>query len=161
MTNCPCGSGQTLETCCGPLIREGKPATTAVALMRSRYTAHVLGEYQYLNTSMYAPERSEDSIEDIKEWSSKLEWKGLDILSTSGGNENDTEGEVEFVAHYALSGVPQQLHEHSTFRKEGDRWLYVDGKVRGHETYRREAPKVGRNEPCPCGSGKKFKKCCG
>ncbi len=32
------------------------------------------------------------------------------------------------------------------------------GKI---ETFRREAPKVGRNDPCPCGSGKKFKKCCG
>jgi len=29
------------------------------------------------------------------------------------------------------------------------------------ETFRRETPKVGRNDPCPCGSGKKFKKCCG
>ena len=28
-------------------------------------------------------------------------------------------------------------------------------------TYQREHPKVGRNDPCPCGSGKKFKKCCG
>jgi HEAT repeat protein len=27
--------------------------------------------------------------------------------------------------------------------------------------YRRESPKVGRNDPCPCGSGKKYKKCCG
>lgn len=32
------------------------------------------------------------------------------------------------------------------------------GKV---ETFRRQAPKVGRNDPCPCGSGKKFKRCCG
>jgi preprotein translocase subunit SecA len=31
------------------------------------------------------------------------------------------------------------------------------GKVR---TYRREGRKVGRNDPCPCGSGKKYKKCC-
>jgi preprotein translocase subunit SecA len=29
------------------------------------------------------------------------------------------------------------------------------------ETFRREAPKVGRNDPCSCGSGKKYKKCCG
>jgi preprotein translocase subunit SecA len=28
-------------------------------------------------------------------------------------------------------------------------------------TYKRETPKVGRNDPCPCGSGKKYKKCCG
>ena len=29
------------------------------------------------------------------------------------------------------------------------------------EPYRREEPKIGRNDPCPCGSGKKYKKCCG
>lgn len=34
----------------------------------------------------------------------------------------------------------------------------MPGKI---ETYRREAPRIGRNDPCPCGSGKKYKKCCG
>ncbi|RPH65900.1 MAG: hypothetical protein EHM83_05270, partial [Burkholderiales bacterium] len=29
------------------------------------------------------------------------------------------------------------------------------------ETVRREQPKLGRNEPCPCGSGRKYKACCG
>ncbi len=29
------------------------------------------------------------------------------------------------------------------------------------ETFRRDEPKVGRNDSCPCGSGKKYKKCCG
>jgi tetratricopeptide (TPR) repeat protein len=29
-----------------------------------------------------------------------------------------------------------------------------------HVTVRRETPKIGRNDPCPCGSGKKYKKCC-
>ncbi len=161
MSTCPCGSGLSLENCCGPLIHDGKPAATAEALMRSRYTSHVLGEYEYLNTSMHPSVRGTDSVDDIEQWSSKLEWKGLEILAIENGGENDTTGEVEFVARYTLSGVPQQLHEHSVFQKEGDYWFYVDGKVRGHETFRRENPKVGRNDPCTCGSGKKFKKCCG
>ncbi|MFV0350213.1 MAG: YchJ family protein [Halodesulfovibrio sp.] len=161
MSTCPCGSGLTLETCCGPIIHDGKPAATAEALMRSRYTAHVLGVYEYLNTSMHPSVRGQDTVDDIEQWSSKIEWKGLEILSTSAGAEGDSVGEVEFVARYDLAGVPQQLNELAEFRKEGDYWYYVDGKVRGHETVRRETPKVGRNEPCPCGSGKKFKKCCG
>jgi hypothetical protein len=39
------------------------------------------------------------------------------------------------------------------------------GEIRHHhahaEPYVRAAPRVGRNEPCPCGSGRKFKRCCG
>ena len=42
----------------------------------------------------------------------------------------------------------------------------VDGKISPKEggidkTIRNEEPKVGRNDPCPCGSGKKYKNCCG
>ncbi len=37
---------------------------------------------------------------------------------------------------------------------------YPDDEPR-QETIRRDTPKVGRNDPCPCGSGKKYKNCCG
>lgn len=43
-------------------------------------------------------------------------------------------------------------------KKPSEMLAAVQGKV---ETYRRQEPQVGRNDPCPCGSGKKFKKCCG
>ena len=59
------------------------------------------------------------------------------------------------------SGMPQSLREDAFFRREDGRWYYVDGNVHGQDPYRRETPKIGRNEPCPCGSGKKYKKCCG
>ena len=44
------------------------------------------------------------------------------------------------------------------FTKEERKKLYMDQKSSGTV---RKAPKVGRNEPCPCGSGKKYKHCCG
>ena len=52
-------------------------------------------------------------------------------------------------------------HELAEFRKSGDTWYFFDGKMVGPGQFTRETPKVGRNDPCPCGSGRKFKKCCG
>ncbi|MEZ0574736.1 YchJ family protein [Halodesulfovibrio aestuarii] len=161
MAKCPCGSDLEFSACCEPIISGQTPAPTAEALMRSRYSAHVLGSYEYLGSSVHPDMRGDLSEEEIKEWSEKITWTGLDILGTKDGGENDVTGEVEFVANYKLGGVPQEMHEHAFFRKEGKDWFYVEGMVQNHDTYRRETPKVGRNEPCPCGSGKKFKKCCG
>lgn len=160
MNACPCGSGLALEACCGPYVREGKPAPTAEALMRSRYTAHCLGEYDYLDASTHPSMREEVSTEEMRAWSEAVEWSGLEVISVKGGAQGDEVGEVSFVARYVLGGVPQELREDSFFRCEDGRWYYVDGAVYGQEPFRREAPKVGRNEPCPCGSGKKYKKCC-
>lgn len=129
--------------------------------MRSRYTAHTLGEYDYLDASTHPAMREEVTSEEMREWSEAVDWLGLEILGTRGGSEQDETGEVSFVARYALGGVPQELREDSFFRREEDRWYYVDGVVHGHEPVRRETPKIGRNEPCLCGSGRKFKKCCG
>ena len=59
--------------------------------------------------------------------------------------------------------MPEDLYydeHHFWFRKEGDEWFYVEGNVYAKQPVRRETPKIGRNDPCPCGSGKKYKKCC-
>ena len=95
-------------------------------------------------------------------WASESEWKQLDILATEGGEADDEEGFVEFRAVFSEAGGEDMAHtERSRFVKEGDRWYYVDGLLPTPVTYRREEEKVGRNDPCPCGSGKKYKKCCG
>ncbi|AAS94726.1 YchJ family protein [Nitratidesulfovibrio vulgaris] len=161
MNACPCGSGLALEACCGPYLHEGKTVPTPEALMRSRYTAHTLGMYDYLDETTHPDTREDVSTEEMRAWSEAVQWEGLEVLETRGGHEGDVTGEVSFVARYMLGGVPQELREDSFFRREGDRWYYVDGMVHGSEPYRREQPKVGRNEPCPCGSGRKYKKCCG
>ena len=161
MNACPCGSGLELEACCGPYVREGKLAPSPEALMRSRYTAHTLGEFDYLDETTHPDMREDVSSEEMRAWSEAVEWMGLEVLGIRGGGEGEETGEVSFVARYMLGGVPQELREDSFFRREGDRWYYVDGAVHGSEPVRRETPKVGRNEPCPCGSGSKYKKCCG
>lgn len=161
MNMCPCGSSKSLDACCGPYIEGQAPAPTAEALMRSRYTAHCLGKYDYLNETVHPDMRDETDHADMQKWSEAVEWQGLEVLSTSDGAAEDDKGTVSFIAHYDIQGMPQHLHEDAFFSKEDGRWFYVDGTVHTPEPIRREAPKVGRNEPCPCGSGKKYKKCCG
>ena len=125
--------------------------------MRSRYTAYTRFDDKYLLSTWHAdtrpstPTPSDDGDGSV--------WTGLDILRTEAGQVGDKTGIVEFIAHCNVNGVTSQLHEISEFSHDGERWSYIDGT--GLQPIRRETPKVGRNEPCPCGSGKKFKKCCG
>ena len=160
MSLCPCGSNKALDACCGPVI-ETVSASTAESLMRARYSAHVLGEYDYLEKSIHSSSRDTVDAAKMQRWSDAVQWKGLDILSTEHGGEGDETGTVSFVARYEVNGIEQEIREDAAFVKENGEWRYVDGVVHGHTPYRREDPKVGRNDPCPCGSGKKHKKCCG
>ena len=77
------------------------------------------------------------------------------------GGENDDEGYVEFIAHYSANGQTVEHHEHSYFKRLDGEWKFIDGEIESGVPYVREEPKIGRNDPCPCGSGKKYKKCCG
>lgn len=103
--------------------------TTAVALMRSRYTAYVLDNEKYLlNTWQLSTRPAELDLE-----SDDIEWSSLDILRTSAGTMLDDEGTVEFIAYYKRQGKShnkkQQIHEVSRFVKENNQWFYVDGQI--------------------------------
>ncbi len=158
---CPCGSGQTLAQCCGPIISGQASAPTAEALMRSRYSAYVLGAMEHLKRSLDTRWHASFDEDGSREWSQKAVWKGLTVLNVKDGGPDDEEGEVEFVAAFEMDGQDQQLRERSRFRKRGGEWRYLDGKVKSTQDPIVSGPKVGRNDPCPCGSGKKHKKCCG
>lgn len=158
--SCPCGKGESLETCCGPIL-DGAPAATAEQLMRSRYTAYVVGNVDHV-VATHDPDTQESVDRDgTLAWSKQSEWLGLEVVGSEGGGAGDTTGTVEFVARFAVAGKIQAHHERSRFKKVDDRWYYVDGDMLKAKPAEREGPKVGRNEPCPCGSGKKFKKCHG
>jgi len=149
---CPCGNG-TLQDCCGPYLDGERPAPTAETLMRSRYTAYAIGNVEYLLKSWHPASRPDDFV--LEE---AIQWQGLEILATVAGGETDDTGEVEFVARYLVENRPGQLRERSDFRREDGLWYYVDGEeVKAQPV---SVVKVGRNEPCPCGSGKKYKRCC-
>jgi SEC-C motif-containing protein len=134
--------------------------------MRSRYSAHVKGAVNYLRETLAPEVRSQFNEREVREWM-KSEWLGLEIISAEGNK-------VEFNAKYKANGKTLEHHEVSKFRKIGERWYFVDGDHHVHEDGHghhhhhspqapvvREEPKVGRNDPCSCGSGKKYKKCCG
>jgi SEC-C motif-containing protein len=159
MKSCPCGSGRAYDACCEPYITGAKTAPTAEALMRSRYAAYVEHAIDYIVETCEQGEKERIDVNETRSWSERSKWLGLKIISTEKGSPEDTEGAVEFEALYETDGLKETHHERARFIKQNGRWLYSEGTV-APRTVIRTGPKVGRNEPCPCGSGKKYKHCC-
>jgi SEC-C motif-containing protein len=156
---CPCGSGLKTLNCCGLYIQAGKIAPTPEALMRSRYTAYTLGKVDYIEKTMLGNVLRDFNRIEAKEWANSAKWQKLEIIRTE---KIDFQTEtVEFKAYYTIKQTPQILHEISEFKKQHDRWFYIKGTIPKEPTAKLTTPKIGRNDPCFCGSGKKYKKCCG
>jgi len=159
MSHCPCGSGQEFAVCCEPIISGEKAAETAEQLMRARYTAHDQVAVDFLFSSIHPDHRKGFDHNGTRDWAAKSDWLGLEVVDTEGGEANDTEGEVEFIARYRLNGSTRSYHERGHFKRQDGQWFFTDGElVKGQPI---KVTKIGRNDPCPCGSGKKYKKCCG
>jgi len=158
---CECGLGPSVEECCGRFIEGAARPETAEALMRSRYTAYAIQNIDYLAATHDPDTVGNMDREDTEKWAREANWQGLEIVDTVAGGPEDEEGVVEFIARYETGGKTIAHHERSTFRRIDGQWFYVDGDMVKPKPVRRDTPKVGRNEPCPCGSGKKYKKCCG
>jgi len=155
--NCPCGSGKLYANCCKPYIKGKENAPTPEALMRSRYTAYVMHEIDYIiNTCKENVKLKRENIED---WSNNSVWLGIEIISTNIEASGDT-GTVEFKSVYEQQRLKNVHHEIASFEKVEERWLYASGKVFSVPVTRSDT-KQGRNEYCLCGSGKKHKHCCG
>lgn len=155
---CPCRSGLEFGQCCEPYLTGAKLPPTPEALMRSRYSAFATGNIPYLEETLLPGTRDDFDAKGAADWAAASEWTGLEIRHTEGGGAGESEGIVEFVAHYRQAGDERVHHETSTFKHQDGRWWYVDG-IMGVRP--RRAEKIGRNDPCSCGSGKKYKKCCG
>ncbi|WP_432696277.1 YchJ family protein [Marinobacterium sp. YM272] len=126
---CPCGSGKTFAQCCEPALNGTRPAPTAEALMRSRYCAFAIGAVEYLLQTIAPEKRQEGDAELLTEQTQVTTWTGLKILSTRNGTENDSLGEVSFEARFESGPSKGVLREHSRFRRDAQRWVYVDGDV--------------------------------
>ena len=157
---CPCGSDQAFEACCEPLLMGQAKPKTATQLMRARYSAYAMGNIEYLYKTAGPRVRKEFDPENSKKWAESATWGGIEFLSVVGGGENDETAKVDFVAHYSVKGKDFNHHELADFAKLDGEWRFIDGRIFGSDPIRREEPKVGRNDLCPCGSGKKYKKCC-
>ena len=147
---CPCGSGKTYENCCEIAHKNILNVTTAKALMRSRYSAFVMKDADYLIKTWHPSCQAQQFRAELEKGFSQTEWLGLTLFASDEGRAPN-EGFVSFVARFNDNNRPGAIIERSRFLKENGQWYYIDGT----------RPLIGRNDPCPCGSGKKFKKCCG
>ena len=119
--SCACGSGFGFDDCCGRW-QGGHPAPTAEALMRSRYSAYVRGDVDYLRATWHASTRP-DAEALLPEPGTR--WLGLEVKRAA--DDGDT-AVVEFVARFKVGGKPAvRLHETSRYVREEGRWFYVDG----------------------------------
>jgi SEC-C motif domain protein len=162
---CPCGSNSEFSVCCEAFLTMTAKPQTAEQLMRSRYTAYTLANIDYIRRTL-DPEHLESFDESgTLSWAQNSKWLGLTIHSTEQGTSDDSKGVVVFTASYEQNGQRQDHHERAYFRKNNSgTWFFVDGEVPKEQRQKpivRDSQKVGRNDPCPCGSGKKFKRCCG
>ncbi|WP_410870404.1 YchJ family protein [Nocardia sp. A7] len=119
---CPCRRGEPFDGCCGPILAGDKAAPTAETLMRSRYTAYVVGDVDYLLRSWHPSTRPA-----VLELDQDQRWLFLEIVGTQRGGPFDDNGTVEFIAHYKLDGVRDAMHEMSTFVRVDGAWVYLDG----------------------------------
>jgi SEC-C motif-containing protein len=156
---CPCGSGKNYSECCEPIINRTAKAETPEALMRSRYSAYAKAEILWLRDSLEEKQRKDFDEKGARQWSKQSEWLGLKIIQ-SKIEEGGDKGSVEFSAKFKQDGIAREHREISEFARKNGEWLLTEGRMVKPEPVRKEQT-IGRNDPCPCGSGKKYKKCCG
>jgi len=157
---CPCGSGAAFAECCEPIIKGTRESETAEELMRARYSAFVTHAIDFVVASTHSRTRKEIDLDFIREWSETSTWQALQILETRQVNAN--KAFVSFEARFANPAGEDQIHrEKSLFERENEEWKFVTGDELKNPTVRYEIPPPGRNDPCPCGSGRKYKKCHG
>ncbi|PKF71591.1 hypothetical protein CW360_07645 [Pseudomonas fluvialis] len=148
---CPCGSALNLDDCCARLHR-GTPAASAEQLMRSRYSAYVLGAIDYLQRSTLPAQQAGLDLPAMRLWSEQSRWLGLEVLQHEPLGGQPAHARVSFIARWADAQGEHSQHECSAFVEHQGQWYFLDPGV---------PLKAGRNDPCPCGGGSKFKKCCG
>lgn len=158
--SCHCGRAASYTECCEKIHNNTAQAQTAEDLMRARYSAFVVGDIDFIMKSHLGDSKDEADREALQTWSKESEWLGLEVVSTEKGAVEDKTGVVEFKAQFKAGGEKHTHHERASFAKVDGYWVFEDGKM-VQAPLKREAPKVGRNDPCLCGSGKKHKKCCG
>ena len=154
---CSCGSGLDFAVCCEPIITGKQPAATAEKLMRARFTAHVANANEFLHKS-YLPSSRHPYVEEPD--TAPLPWTRL-VIHSHEPEVKPNVSNVEFTAFFkADDGSEGTLQEKSEFHRINGNWIFARTLRQGPAPLKSSSPKVGRNDPCPCGSGKKYKQCC-
>lgn len=158
MEKCPCNSQKDYSDCCAPFLETAAKPLTAEQLMRARYTAYTKNNIDFIINTVHPSTRAESDRKTVASWVNEAIWTRLEVLSTQKGGVEDEVGKVVFKAHYKNGNQLKIHHEDSTFQKENGEWFYLTGEF--PKATNLTTAKIGRNDVCYCGSGKKFKKCC-
>ena len=158
ISDCPCGSKLSYEKCCGAFLDAKQSPQTPEKLMRSRYTAFTKASIDYLMQTMRGQALQDFRPDFTRQWTRQVQWLGLKVLQAPRVADGENVGWVEFIATYKESGEVHEIHELSEFHRADGRWYYVGGKHKGEQ--KPYVRKIQRNDPCACGSGKKYKNCC-
>ncbi len=121
---CWCGEAKRFAQCCEPHLLGVTQPQTATELMRSRYSAYVTKDADYLLATWH-PKTRPASIE----FDEHMRWLGLKVVEAKAGGNSDAEGTVNFVARYRVAGRGHRLEELSNFTKINGRWFYRDAAV--------------------------------
>lgn len=150
MNLCPCQSQRPYAECCQPYHTQQRHPETAEQLMRSRYTAYVLQHIDYIIQTTVPAQQPLLDAHAIAQWSKNAQWLGLTVHRHIP-KISPQHAQVEFTAHFAEHGQTQQHRELSAFVRIDGAWYFIDPTV----------PLPSMKTPCFCGSGRKFKACCG
>ncbi len=151
---CPCRPDRPYSYCCAPFHLGTALPATAEELMRSRYSGFVKAFPDYLMATTHTNLLPQTDRSSLLNFATSVKWFQLIIKGTEAGKMTDATGKVEFQAWFEQGGKLNCIWEKSHFEREEGRWKYHSGQQKG-------MPRIGRNDPCPCGSGKKYKKCHG
>ncbi|MGS2720070.1 YchJ family protein [Paraglaciecola aestuariivivens] len=152
--SCFCNSSLLFTQCCQPLIENKAIAQNAEALMRSRFTAYKLQNYQYVLNTYASAQQDKLSLSELQQSAQDTQWLSLEVIKhVSQANT----AQVEFKAFYKVDSQIFLMHEISDFILENQHWRYTTGSIQDDSG----EIKLKRNDPCICQSNKKFKKCCG
>jgi len=146
--HCPCCSGKEFHACCQPYLLEEILPETPEQLMRSRYSAYSMADIDYIEKTMRGPALQNFDSNEAKQWASSVKWQGLEVLASTQKND---QGTANFIASFQGEGELRRMQENSLFHRIHGVWYYIDSV---------KSEKIGRNQLCSCGSGKKYKHCC-
>lgn len=124
--NCPCGRSKTYINCCARAHQNIINAKTAEDLMRSRYVAFTMGNGDYLMDSHHSMTKRLDRKGELVLWANSVKWLKLEVIKTIDGGEDDTEGIVEFKAHFKEGKKRKVMHQTGKFYREFGHWVYFD-----------------------------------
>ncbi|MEJ8475866.1 YchJ family protein [Roseibium algae] len=125
-TPCPCGSNHAFDECCAPYLTGAALPKTAESLMRSRYSAYVRQNIDYLKDTLWPKFQPSFDFPATAKWAAESHWTELKILNTSDGTEQDRDGTVLFEAKFLSAGSLHTHRELSRFRKKSGRWYYLE-----------------------------------